>query len=111
VAAEQLAAGQEEAPPGHLVADGSPSAEDGGPGGPSDAEEASFLAGQASAAPDFDARPASPKPQSEAPETGELPPLDDLVQRIPAPTRALIDELFRAKFVTVKRLPKTAFKT
>ncbi|HET7536190.1 MAG TPA: hypothetical protein VFJ90_07040 [Candidatus Didemnitutus sp.] len=41
---------------------------------------------------------------------GPLPPLDDLVQRIPAPTRELIDELFRAKFVTVKRVPKSALK-
>jgi len=32
------------------------------------------------------------------------------VQRIPAPTRELLDELFRAKFVGVKRLPKSAFK-
>lgn len=44
-------------------------------------------------------------------ETGDsLPPLEDLVNRIPAPTRAVVDELFRAKFVTVKRVPKSALK-
>ncbi len=40
-----------------------------------------------------------------------LPPLDDLVKRIPSDVRDTLDELFRAKFVTVKRLPKKAFKT
>ncbi|MBI2512950.1 MAG: hypothetical protein HYV96_13300 [Opitutae bacterium] len=39
-----------------------------------------------------------------------LPPLDDLVQRIPAATRQLMDELFRANFITVKRVPKSALK-
>ncbi len=41
----------------------------------------------------------------------DLPPLDDLVNRIPAPTRALMEELFRARFVTVKRMPKSALKS
>jgi hypothetical protein len=36
--------------------------------------------------------------------------MDDLIQRIPAPARAAIDELFRARFVTVKRVPKSALK-
>lgn len=43
-------------------------------------------------------------------ERGELPPMEDLVKRIPMPTRDLLDELFRAKFVTVKRLPQSALK-
>jgi hypothetical protein len=51
---------------------------------------------------------AAPAPPPE--ETGELPPLDDLVQRIPPATRTLIDELFRAKFIAVRRLPQSAFK-
>jgi len=45
----------------------------------------------------------------EEPKT-DLPPMDDLVKRIPAPARELIEELFRARFVTVKRMPKTALK-
>ena len=46
-----------------------------------------------------------------APEArGELPPMEDLVKRIPMPTRDLLEELFRAKFVTVKRLPRSALK-
>ena len=39
-----------------------------------------------------------------------LPALDELVKRIPADVRATLDELFRAKFVTVRRLPKKALK-
>jgi hypothetical protein len=41
----------------------------------------------------------------------DLPPMEDLVKRIPAPTRELMEELFRARFVTVKRLPKSALKS
>ena len=48
--------------------------------------------------------------RSEVVPAGPLPPLEDLVNRIPAPTRALVDELFRAKFVTVKRVPRSALK-
>ena len=40
----------------------------------------------------------------------DLPPMEDLVKRIPAPTRELLEELFRARFVTVKRIPQSALK-
>ncbi|AOS45290.1 hypothetical protein Verru16b_02370 [Lacunisphaera limnophila] len=43
-------------------------------------------------------------------EKGDLPPMDDLVKRIPMPARDLMEELFRAKFVTVKRIPQSALK-
>ncbi|WP_164976085.1 hypothetical protein [Oleiharenicola lentus] len=43
-------------------------------------------------------------------DKGSLPPLEDLVKRIPMPTRDLMEELFRAKFVTVKRVPQSALK-
>ena len=39
-----------------------------------------------------------------------MPALDELVQRIPAAARELMDELFRAKFIAVKRVPKAALK-
>jgi hypothetical protein len=44
-------------------------------------------------------------------EKGDLPPMEDLVKRIPAPARAALDEFFRANFVTVKRLPQSALKS
>ena len=44
-------------------------------------------------------------------EKDELPPMEDLVKRIPAPAREVLEELFRARFVTVKRIPKSALKS
>jgi hypothetical protein len=41
---------------------------------------------------------------------GALPPLDELVKKIPAEVRDTLEDLFRARFVTVKRVPKKAFK-
>ena len=43
-------------------------------------------------------------------EKGDLPPMEDLVKRIPMPARDLMEELFRARFVTVKRIPQSALK-
>jgi hypothetical protein len=37
---------------------------------------------------------------------GPLPEIDDLVARLPAEVRETLDELFRARFVAVKKLPK-----
>lgn len=53
-----------------------------------------------------------PKADNLEPEPGDanLPPMEDLVQRIPAPARLLMEELFRARFVTVKRVPQAALK-
>jgi hypothetical protein len=54
-----------------------------------------------------------PKAENLEPETegASLPPMEDLVKRIPLPTRDLLEELFRARFVTVKRIPKAALKS
>jgi hypothetical protein len=100
----------DESPPSQLMNASPLVADDSGPSGPSEAEESSFLADQGAATAataDTLSHVSPPLPAEE----GSLPPLDDLVQRIPAPTRALIDELFRAKFITVKRLPREAFKS
>jgi hypothetical protein len=43
-------------------------------------------------------------------EPGPPPPLDSLVQRIPSETRETLEELFRAKFVGVRRFPAKSFK-
>lgn len=40
-----------------------------------------------------------------------LPSLDELVKKIPAEVRETLEELFRARFVTVKRVPKRALKS
>ncbi len=44
-------------------------------------------------------------------ENQPLPKLDDLVQRIPPEVRDVLEDLFRARFVSVKRIPKKALKS
>jgi len=39
-----------------------------------------------------------------------LPPLDELVERIPPEVREILDDLFRAKFTKVRRIPRKALK-
>ena len=43
-------------------------------------------------------------------DTKNLPSLDELVKRIPPEVREAVDDLFRAKFVRVTRVPKKALK-
>ena len=76
------------------------------PAGPSAEEEAAFLAQEREGG----VLSSSPLPVESPEEKGELPPMEDLVKRIPAPARELMEELFRARFVTVKRMPKAALK-
>lgn len=52
-------------------------------------------------------------PESDAADEADarpLPPLNDLVDRIPENVREVLEDLFRARFVTVKRVPKRALK-
>ena len=43
-------------------------------------------------------------------ETKALPPLDELVKRLSPEVRDALDDLFRAKFVRVARVPRKALK-
>lgn len=103
--------GEDDAPASGIVTEeaGSPF-DEGAPIGPSEGEESAFLVKQreqgliAPAASPVRTVKAGPE------EKTPLPPLDDLVNRIPQETRDLLDELFRAKFVTVKRVPSSALK-
>jgi len=54
------------------------------------------------------AKPAEAPAEEADPKS--LPPLDELVNRIPAEVREVLDDLFRARFVTVKRVPRRALK-
>lgn len=76
---------------------------------PDEAAEAAFLSeGRGGAEV-----PAAPKPTSPTGEDDDekaLPQLDDLVNRIPADTRELLDELFRAKFTKVRRVKQADLK-
>jgi hypothetical protein len=48
--------------------------------------------------------------EAEPADNKPLPPLSDLVNRIPPEVRDALDDLFRARFVTVKRVPAKALK-
>ena len=48
---------------------------------------------------------------TEETDTKGLPALEDLVKRISPETRELMDELFRAKFTGVRRVPAKALKS
>ena len=75
---------------------------------PSEAEEAAFLADQRAQGA---AAPVQPTAAAgEETDSQPLPPLAELVQRIPAETRAVLDDLFRAKFTSVRRVPAKALK-
>lgn len=105
---------EEDAPASALVTDnpGAP-IDDGAPVGPNDGEESAFLAEQRAQGFVSPAAPRGAKSdaaEDDADSKVALPPLDELVNRIPPETRQLMEELFRAKFVTVKRIPKTALK-
>jgi len=77
------------------------------PAGPSSEEEAAFLAQEREMGV---VTPALTHAENPPEEKGDLPPMDDLVKRIPMPARDLMEELFRAKFITVKRIPQSALK-
>lgn len=55
----------------------------------------------------------APAPAASAEETDPktLPPLDELVKRIPEEVRTTLDDLFRAKFIAVRRVPKAALRS
>ncbi len=76
---------------------------------PGEEDEALFLAGSRTGDEESPALPAGLS--AEAPDPGQdLPPLDALVARVPAPLRAALDDLFRAKFTRARRLPASALK-
>jgi hypothetical protein len=77
------------------------------PAGPSSEEEAAFLAQEREMGI---VTPALMHEEMPPEEKGDLPPMEDLVKRIPAPAREALEELFRARFVTVKRVPQSALK-
>jgi len=70
---------------------------------PSGSEEAAFLAG----APEGAAAVVLAAPVAESNPTEKLaplPPLEELIQRVPPAVREALDDLFRAKFTSVRRV-------
>lgn len=79
---------------------GAPADEDGPPLDVIVATEQSEVSGIASSAP-----PVRRKPEDEA---VPAPPLSELLPRVPAALQEAMDELFRARFVRVARVPETS---
>jgi len=69
---------------------------------PGEVDESLFLADRRTAGGTV-ILPVAPRAEP-AEEKGGLPPLEELVARIPAEARAALDDLFRAKFVGVRRV-------
>ncbi|MEO7600549.1 MAG: hypothetical protein ABIV50_16575 [Opitutus sp.] len=76
---------------------------------PDDAAEASFLSGSRESG----TVPSAPALAEAVPAIASkpLPRLDELVERIPTESRELLEELFRAKFTTVRRVKVTDLKS
>ena len=78
---------------------------------PDEAAEAAFLAESRGGNADVSSPPAvavAPKVDEKA--NSPMPALEELVSRIPAEARELLDELFRAKFTAVRRVKQTDLK-
>jgi len=81
------------------------------PIGPTEAEEAAYLAEQGPTVVGVATEPSGLADAAEPEEaSAKLPAIEDLVQRIPAAAREALDELFRARFVRVQRVPGKALK-
>lgn len=78
------------------------------PAWPDESAEAQFLAEARERGEPVSAAPASAaEPEPAEPEpAGPAPELDELVARLPPAVRETLDELFRARFVRVTRLPR-----
>lgn len=98
-----------DAVPAHANGSDEPASDDGPPRF-DEAAESEFRA-EARTRGESVSPPAQPVVEIEDDDPKGLPPLDSLVQRIPAEVRETLDELFRARFVRVQRVPKRALKS
>lgn len=80
------------------------------PAWPDDAAESAFLAEARDRGEVVKPARATEDAAEEHADAKALPSLDALVNRIPAEVRDTLEDLFRAKFVKVQRVPKRALK-
>jgi hypothetical protein len=79
-------------------------------GWPDAAAESAFLA-EARSRGELPAPKPAPSEEVEEAEAGPLPPMEKMMERIPPPVREMLDDLFRARFVRVARIPRRALKS
>ena len=102
----------QETVPADSGADPIPSSED-GLRWPDEASEAEYLAQERAVGnvPEGAGKGPEAGIEEEEPEQKQaLPALQELVERLPASSRELLEELFRARFVAVRKVKKTALK-
>lgn len=88
-----------------------PPADDAAPAAwPDESAESAFLSEARERGESVPARPPANAETTEDVDPKSLPALDDLVNRIPEEVRETLEDLFRARFVSVKRVPKQALK-
>ena len=93
--------------PGADVSGGQkPTAETVAPPLPGEEAEAAFLAEARERGEDVASVAAALAAAEGEDEKGALPPLEELIQKLPAELRDTLDDLFRAKFVKVMRVRK-----
>ena len=73
---------------------------------PGEEAEAAFLAEARERGEDVASVAAALAAAESEDEKGALPPLEELIQKLPAELRDTLDDLFRAKFVKVMRVRK-----
>lgn len=77
---------------------------------PDDTAEAAFMAEARGRGESVKAAPAVVEEIEDRESAKALPKLSELVERIPVETREVLEELFRAKFVAVRRVKKSDLK-
>ncbi|MET0262568.1 MAG: hypothetical protein ABW223_06705 [Rariglobus sp.] len=95
-------------------ATGAPSFDDDGPIWPDETSESAMrveVSERGETLSSKAAREAAEAAAEAAAEKKNLPPLDDLIAKIPADVLDTLEDLFRVKFVKVARTPKNVFKT
>ncbi len=105
----------DEAEPAFSTPVAAPAVSDDGEGPPLEELESQMREELASREVSVNASPAARRSAAADDEESEgkgaaLPELDTLVERLPTEVRETLDELFRARFVSVKKLPKKLFQ-
>lgn len=75
-----------------------------------EAAESAFLAEARERGETVTPQPPAAEPADEV-DPKALPRLDELVERIPPEVREALEDLFRARFVSVKKIPRKALKS
>lgn len=78
---------------------------------PDDAAESSFRAEARDRGETVKAARTTVEAVEDAADAKALPKLEDMVEKIPAEVRDVLEDLFRAKFVRVQKIPKRLLKS